>query len=90
MKKLSEEIDDTLRHSAARGSITPEAKALLERAKREALERETQTPSLSCGICQAPAYWDGRFHVCGANPGHVADANTGIFSDCSFPTTPTP
>lgn len=75
MKKLSEEIDDTLLHAA--GNITPEA-----------IERETPTPSLSCGICQAPAYWDGRFHVCGANPGHVADANTGIFSDCSFPTTP--
>lgn len=50
-----------------------------------------------CGICQSPAdrvggpeFFTGfdndwYYFECQANPEHIAEAMTGIFTDCSFP-----
>ena len=37
---------------------------------------------MRCGICESPAdRWAYMFR-CSKNPGHIADLNTGIFSNC--------
>ena len=36
-----------------------------------------------CGICGAPADRYHTMYQCQANPGHMADINTGILSDLS-------
>lgn len=38
-----------------------------------------------CGICGKPAYRLYNTFHCTANPAHMADTFTGIFSDCSYP-----
>lgn len=58
MKTLAEEIDDLLRHSPARDSITPEARALLERARRESMERD-RVVEIPCPDC-----YGGHFRPC--------------------------
>lgn len=41
--------------------------------------------SCQCTICGSPADCFGSIHQCRSNPGHIADCNTGIFSDCTYP-----
>lgn len=41
--------------------------------------------AVNCSICGSNAdRWRGGFQ-CQSAPGHIADLNTGIFSDCTFP-----